>query len=104
MATLLRDSDIIVSKPGGLATFEALACGCAFVILHELLIPGQEEGNAKYLEQIGAGVSAKSVKELPATVTELLTNRSRLQEMQQSALRHAQPNAAKAIVDALMAG
>lgn len=103
MAALLRDSDIIVSKPGGLATFESLACGCAFVILHELLIPGQEEGNARFLEEIGAGISAKTIKDLPNTVNSLLSDRIRLQEMQMAALKHARPNAAKAIVDSLLA-
>jgi processive 1,2-diacylglycerol beta-glucosyltransferase len=101
MAALLRETDILVSKPGGLATFESLACGCAFVILHELLIPGQEEGNGRFLEEIGSGVSARTVTDLPFVVGRLLKDRERLMAMQQAALRHAAPDAAKAIVDYL---
>lgn len=58
MPTFMRAADAIMCKAGGLITTEALACGLPMVIID--VIPGQEEGNAQYVVQGGAGVIAES--------------------------------------------
>lgn len=99
MAEALRAADIVVSKPGGLTTFESLACGCAFVVLKELLIPGQEEENARYLRRLGSGTVVDDFSELPNALNELIAKPNQLSAMREKARSHAVPDAAKAIVD-----
>jgi len=66
MARLMKASDFIVSKAGGLIVSEALACGLP-IILSEAL-PGQEIGNVKYVVENNAGAWAPSAAEVLATV------------------------------------
>ena len=51
---LMHIASIVVSKPGGLTTTETLACELPMIVINP--IPGQEEENAEFLEQKGAGV------------------------------------------------
>jgi processive 1,2-diacylglycerol beta-glucosyltransferase len=51
MPTLMAASDVLVGKPGGLTTAEALASDLPMVLLNP--IPGQEEANARMLTASG---------------------------------------------------
>ena len=53
MPQFMRASDLVISKAGGLVVTEALACGLPLLIVD--ITPGQEEGNARYLLDHGAG-------------------------------------------------
>ncbi len=55
MDELMAASDLMVGKPGGLTTSEALAKGLVIVIANP--IPGQEERNADHLLEAGVGNS-----------------------------------------------
>jgi processive 1,2-diacylglycerol beta-glucosyltransferase len=101
MAVLMRACDLIVSKPGGITTFEALASGVPFVVYEPMVIPGQEEMNAEFLVEAGIGVRAGGPDELARTVALLLGNAARRASMGRAALEHAKPGAASAIVDGL---
>ena len=41
-------SDLVITKPGGLTTTESLASGLPIIVINPM--PGQEEGNAKFIE------------------------------------------------------
>ncbi|MGH2606754.1 MAG: MGDG synthase family glycosyltransferase [Anaerolineales bacterium] len=58
MPSLIRAADCIVSKAGGLIVTEALACGRPLLLVDAL--PGQEEGNAAYVVEGGAGELARA--------------------------------------------
>lgn len=103
MAELMAQSDVLVAKSGGLTTFEALASGCAFVVYRPFLIPGQEEGNADYLEQIGAGVSAVGLEDLHSTISRMSQNPELVAQMQAASLSHGKPEACRFIIDHLIA-
>src|SRR5207247_1110479 len=62
MDEYMSASDLIVGKPGGLTTCEALAKGLVFVIVNP--IPGQEERNSDHLLENGAAIRSNN----PATV------------------------------------
>lgn len=98
MAEMLADSDLLVAKSGGLTTFEALVCGVPFVVYEPLLIPGQEEDNARFLKNIGAGETCPNLESLIQTVRELASAPARREEMRQAALAHARPDAAERII------
>lgn len=102
MALRMAGSEFIISKPGGLTTSECLAIGCPMLVYHPFLIPGQEEGNAEFLVESGAGVEARTPEELIATVSSLLDQPEKLSQMRVIAKSHGKPHAAHDIVTKLL--
>jgi len=98
MADLMKAADLIVAKPGGITTFEALAVGLPFVVFDPFLIPGQEEKNAEFLVENGIGKRAGDAKSLVVLVKGLLSDRKALADMSANALKRAKPDAAERIV------
>src|SRR5207253_5680219 len=62
MDELMAASDIIVGKPGGLTTSEALAKGLVFCIVNP--IPGQEERNSDHLLEQGVAIRCNNLPAL----------------------------------------
>lgn len=54
---LMSISDLVITKPGGLTTSESLASHLPIVVINP--IPGQEEENAVFLEEMNAAVWLK---------------------------------------------
>jgi 1,2-diacylglycerol 3-beta-galactosyltransferase len=54
---MMHAADAIICKAGGLIVSESLACGLPLLLIDAL--PGQEEGNAAYVKEGGAGVLAR---------------------------------------------
>lgn len=101
MVAYMHAADLIVAKPGGITTFEALASGLPFVVYDPFLIPGQEEKNAEFLVESGIGVRANDPTSLLQILNNLLDSGDRLAAMSSKALIHAKPNAAREIVEQL---
>jgi processive 1,2-diacylglycerol beta-glucosyltransferase len=91
MQDLMAASDLVITKPGGLTTSEALALGRPIFVLHP--IPGQEAANSDFLLESGAAAKANRVEDLPFRLEKLLGS-TRLQEMTQNAARLGRPDAA----------
>ncbi|MBS1707271.1 MAG: glycosyltransferase [Armatimonadetes bacterium] len=102
MAGLMERSHMLVAKPGGLTTFEALAMELPFIVYKPFLIPGQEEGNADFLVQSGAGVSVGNAEELGSAVSRLAADPAKRQQMAADAKSQSMPDATKTIVDELI--
>lgn len=88
-------ADLLVTKPGGLTTSEALARGLPMVLVHP--IPGQEQRNADALLEAGAAVRANNVEALAWKVDKLLGEPGRLDAMRAAARKAARPDAARRI-------
>ena len=99
MDEYMSASDLIVGKPGGLTTCEALAKGLVFVIANP--IPGQEERNADHLLEQGAAIRSNNPATLGYKIQQLISDPQRLAEMQKNARNFARPNAAFDIADKL---
>lgn len=97
MDELMTAADVIVSKPGGLTTSEALCRGAAMLIVDP--IPGQEARNSDYLLEGGAAVKVNNLASLPYKLTSLLTDPLRLQSLRASARALARPRAAFAVAE-----
>lgn len=69
---LLNRHHLIVGKAGGATVHEAIAARCPMLIHH--LVPGQEEGNLRLLQQLGAGDLAEHPKDLTEAVSHILAN------------------------------
>jgi processive 1,2-diacylglycerol beta-glucosyltransferase len=100
MDELMSASDILLGKPGGLTTSEALAKGLVFVIVNP--IPGQEERNSDHLLEEGVAIRCNNLPVLAYKVDQLLSDPDRFARMQANARRLARPQAATTIVNKLL--
>jgi len=100
MDELMTASDIVLGKPGGLTTCEALAKGLAFVIVNP--IPGQEERNSDHLLEAGVGIRSNNLPTLAYKLDRLLADPDRFATMQRNSRALGRPNAAKEIAQQLI--
>jgi processive 1,2-diacylglycerol beta-glucosyltransferase len=96
MHELMAIADLIITKPGGLTSSEALAMGKPLFILNP--IPGQEAANSDFLLERGAAVKINRVEDLPYRI-ECLLGTPKLTEMEGAARALGRPGAAKAICE-----
>jgi processive 1,2-diacylglycerol beta-glucosyltransferase len=99
MDEYMSAADLIVGKPGGLTTCEALAKGLVFVVVNP--IPGQEERNSDHLLEEGCAIKCNNLPTLAYKIDRILADQNRFCEMKQNALNFAKPNAAQKIVEKL---
>lgn len=92
MDELMAVADLVVSKPGGLTTSEALARGAAMMVVNP--IPGQESRNSDFLLENGAAIKINNVATLPHKLTRLLDDPGRLALLKSNARRLGRPQAA----------
>jgi processive 1,2-diacylglycerol beta-glucosyltransferase len=93
-------ADIAVTKPGGLTTSECLAFGLPMIAVSP--IPGQEERNADYLMENGAGLKAFDGASLEYRLVMLLEDTRRLKSMREKALELGRPCAADEILKKIL--
>jgi processive 1,2-diacylglycerol beta-glucosyltransferase len=89
---LMEMATLLISKPGGLTTSEALAKRLPMVIVNP--IPGQEAYNARFLLSQGAALQAGSPETARQTIRDLLENPDRLEALRRRAAELAHPDAA----------
>jgi processive 1,2-diacylglycerol beta-glucosyltransferase len=100
MDEYMAAADIVLGKPGGLTTSEALAKGLVFVIVNP--IPGQEERNSNHLLEEGVAIRCNNLPVLAYKIDRLLDDPSRFASMQANSLRLARPRAAQEIIAKLL--
>lgn len=89
---LMSISDLLISKPGGMTSAEALVKSLPMIIYKP--IPGQEEANTCYLVSEGAAIRANSPNELKGHIQVLLNNVNETYRMTQKIRLLARPAAA----------
>ena len=89
---LMEASDIIITKPGGLTTSEALAKNLPMIIIHP--IPGQETKNTEFLLQQGVALRAEDEGDVTVLVQELFSNSVKLDDMKKKIDLIKKPNSA----------
>ncbi|MBI4598323.1 MAG: hypothetical protein HY737_08000 [Candidatus Omnitrophica bacterium] len=97
---LMDIATLLVSKPGGLTTSEALTKRLPLVILDP--IPGQEAYNARYLVSQGAAVWAGSYETVRQTVRDLLDEPEQMAAIRRRCAELAHPQAARDTAQLLM--
>ena len=100
MDELMAASDLVMGKPGGLTTSEALAKGLVFVIVNP--IPGQEERNSDHLLEASVAIRCNNLPTVSYKLDRLIADSARFKAMQANARRMGRPNAAKEIVGRLV--
>ncbi|HEQ99094.1 MAG TPA: hypothetical protein ENO22_07120 [candidate division Zixibacteria bacterium] len=96
MEELMALADIVITKSGGLTTSECMAAGTPIAIYKPYA--GQEERNAEFLMEQGAGIKLNQLAGLPYRLTELIENPEKLKDLSAGARMIAKPNAAYDIV------
>ena len=94
MHELMAVADLILTKPGGMTTSEALALGKPMLILDP--IPGQEAANSDFLLEQGVAAKVNRVEDLPFRLGRLLGS-AKLTAMAKAARSLGKPEAARAI-------
>jgi processive 1,2-diacylglycerol beta-glucosyltransferase len=97
---LMSISSIIVTKPGGITTAEALAKALPMILIKP--IPGQEESNTAYLTEKGAAIRLDNLKNLNIIVEDLLANPHKLRSLSERASQISKPNASLDIARLLL--
>jgi processive 1,2-diacylglycerol beta-glucosyltransferase len=100
MDELMAAADLLLGKPGGLTTSEALARGLVLVVVNP--IPGQEERNSDHLLEEGAALRANNLPALAYKLDRLMDDPARFAAMQANVRRLARPRAAYEIVAKLL--
>ena len=99
---LMAAADLLITKPGGLTTAEALAAGLPMILTHP--IPGPEERHVRYLEQKGVALHARDVgRTSRAWRRDCSRSPEELGEMRRRAREWSRPDAAHAVAQVAMA-
>jgi processive 1,2-diacylglycerol beta-glucosyltransferase len=97
----MHASDLLISKPGGLTSSEALAAGLPMVLVKPL--PGQEERNTRYLVSRRAAIRADGERGLARTLTELLESPEREARLRERIATLRRPDAAATVAERVAA-
>lgn len=97
---MMAAADLAVTKSGGLSSSECLATGLPMLVPNP--IPGQEERNADYLAEIGAGFKARGQGSFAYKLRRLLGEPELRLQMAKNARRAGKPGAAAAVIRAML--
>ena len=95
---LMQSANVMISKLGGLTTFEALAC--RLPIIADAITPPmpQEAGTVKLLARKGAGIMIEHSSDIVPMIRSLITDPVRYQKMKEATADMALPNSTEHII------
>lgn len=88
-------ADLLITKPGGVTTSEAMAVGLPTILAFPA--PGMEESHLKFLADRCLGLAARSLEEIPALVSSLLDDPKRMEALSAHLRETARPDAAYSV-------
>ena len=94
---MMDAADIIITKPGGLTSSEALAKGIPMILMNP--IPGQEDRNAEFFLNNGIATLISETFPVDECLFDMLNNDWRLPLMETAVKNVAKPHAAKELGD-----
>lgn len=100
MDEYMAAADLLLGKPGGLTTSEAMARNLPLCIVNP--IPGQEERNSAHLLECGVAIRSNNLPTLAWKIQKLMEDPQRLELMRANTRHLARPQAAQSIVDTVM--
>lgn len=99
MHELMSVADVIITKPGGLTTSEALAKNLPMIFVAP--IPGQEINNALFFKEQGLGVSVENILEVREVINRFKNDKDYLEGFKMRLAQFPKVNAAKEILNLL---
>lgn len=96
MPRLMKASDVILTKAGPSTICEAMTAGLPIILFD--YVPGQEEGNVRFVEGQGLGVFAPEPEEVVSTLQRWLEEPTEMEAIRSRARKLADPQASRRIV------
>jgi UDP-N-acetylglucosamine:LPS N-acetylglucosamine transferase len=101
MPELLSSSHVVITKAGGAIVQEAIGARCPLII--NQVIPGQEAGNARLIEELEIGAVASGDEGVLEHLRNLFANNGRLwNQWYRAVSRHSRPDAALRIAEFIL--
>jgi UDP-N-acetylglucosamine:LPS N-acetylglucosamine transferase len=95
---LMQSANVMVSKLGGLTTFEALACRLPIIADTTTPPMPQEAGTVQMIERRGAGLLLNKASDIVPTIQGLIADRVRYSNMKAATVGLTMPNSTEQIV------
>src|SRR5690348_445963 len=95
---LMQSANVMVSKLGGLTTFEALACRLPIIADATTPPMPQEAGTVRMLEERGAGLLLRKSTDIVPTIRDLIADQARYSRMRAATAGLAHPNSTEYII------
>ena len=95
---LMQSANVMISKLGGLTTFEAMACGLPIIADATTEPMPQEAGTVQLIRDSGAGIMLKKSSDIVATVRNLASDSTRYAAMKAATNGLAMPNSTEYII------
>ncbi|MEK7722787.1 MAG: glycosyltransferase [Acidobacteriota bacterium] len=100
---LMQSANVMVSKLGGLTTFEALACRLPIIADGTTPPMPQEAGTVKLLAQKGAGVLLEKATDIVPIIQNLLSDSKKYAAMKAATVGMSIPNSTQKIIEEIVA-
>jgi processive 1,2-diacylglycerol beta-glucosyltransferase len=95
---LMQSADVMISKLGGLTTFEALACRLPIIADATTPPMPQEAGTSKLIEARGAGILLRNPSDIVPTIQNLIADNGSYAQMKHATIGMTIPNSTESII------
>jgi len=95
---LMQSANVMVSKLGGLTTFEALACRLPIIVDNTTPPMPQEAGTVSLLSRKGAGILLRKPSDIVSVVSDLVSDNPRYLKMKAATAGMSTPDSTESIV------
>ncbi|MBK7393063.1 MAG: hypothetical protein IPI64_07120 [Chloracidobacterium sp.] len=95
---LMQSANVMISKLGGLTTFEALACRLPIIADATTPPMPQEAGTSRLIEARGAGILLKRSTDIVPTIRNLVNNQGEYSRMKIATAGMTMPNSTESII------
>jgi processive 1,2-diacylglycerol beta-glucosyltransferase len=95
---LMQSANVMISKLGGLTTFEAMACGLPIIADATTRPMPQEAGTVRLISTRGAGIMLERTTDIVPTIRNLIGNSRQYVEMKAATVGLTMPNSTEYII------
>ena len=100
---LMQSANVMISKLGGLTTFEALACRLPIIADTTTPPMPQEAGTVNLIAKRGAGILLEKASDIVPMIQSLLNNSKKYTEMKAATIDLSNPNSTQKIIEEIFA-
>jgi UDP-N-acetylglucosamine:LPS N-acetylglucosamine transferase len=100
---LMQSANVMISKLGGLTTFEALACRLPIIADGTTPPMPQEAGTVDLIKRRGAGILLEKPSDIVQTIQSLLSDKNKYEAMREATSGLTIPNSTRKIVEEIAA-
>ncbi len=100
---IMQSANVMVSKLGGLTTFEALSCRLPIIADITTAPMPQEAGTVNLISRRGAGILLRKASDIVPTIQLLISDKKKYADMRDAAAILAAPDSTKRIIEEITA-